>query len=279
MKRILVPIDFSDNSVFALKVGVELANQLHAALRIIHVQTGQQYAPEFLGDNSEMRLVGQTRSWIEHLIKKYTSEYRVYNGEFDYKIREGNVVREITNQAYYDDVSLIVVGTHGVSGVEDHWLGSNAYRLVSHAPCPVLAIRKEMKWSFPHNVLLPLDHNKITRKIIPVVAGFAKLLKADINIVALQKKSKWLLPGRSDIYARQAQRYIKGSSDLDVQITPFKWGGDAKNIMSLAHKCSASVIAIHLNKTINPFESFFRPFANELLNVSDIPVLVVPLKE
>jgi nucleotide-binding universal stress UspA family protein len=279
MKRILVPIDFSDNSVFALTVGLELANQLHAALRIIHVQTGQKYAPEFLGDNPEERLKGQTKGWLEHLIKKYSAEYRVYNGEFDYKIREGNVVREITNQARYDDVSLIVVGTHGVSGVEDRWLGSNAYRLVSHAPSPVLTVRKEMKWGFPHKVMLPLDHNKVTRKIVPIVTGFAKLLKAEIAIVALQRKSKWILPGRSDIYARQAERYIRSNTDLEASVTPFKWGGDAKNILKLAQEQSATAIAIPLSKALGPFDSFFRPFANELLNLSDIPVFVVPVKE
>lgn len=279
MKRILVPIDFSDNSVFALNVGVELANQLHASIRIIHVQTGQKYAPEFLGDNPEERLMGQSKSWLDHLIKKYSKEYRVYNGEFDYKIREGNVVREITNQARYDDVSLIVVGTHGVSGVEDRWLGSNAYRLVSHAPCPVLTVRNGMKWEFPHKVMLPLDHNKLTRKIVPIATGFAKLLKAEINILALQRKSKWIIPGLSDIYAKQAERYIKSNTDLEVSITNFKWGGDAKNILNLAKEQSATVIAIHLSKTLSPFASVFRPFANELLNLSEIPVLVVPVKE
>jgi len=279
MKRILVPIDFSGNSVFALKVGVELANQLHASIRIIHVQTGQKYAPEFLGDNPEERLMGQSQSWLGHLIKKYNADYRVYNGEFDYKIREGNVVREITNQARYDDASLIVVGTHGVSGVEDRWLGSNAYRLVSHAPCPVLTVRNGMKWGVPHKVMLPLDHNKITRKIVPIVSGFAKLLKAEINILALQRKSRWILPGLSDIYAKQAERYIKTNADLEVSVTHFKWGGDAKNILKLAQEQSATVVAIHLSKAMSPFDSVFRPFANELLNLSDIPVLVVPVKE
>ncbi|WP_291859620.1 universal stress protein [Marinilabilia sp.] len=279
MKRVLVPIDFSDNSVFALKIGVELSNYLHASLRIIHVQTGQKYAPEFLGDNPEQRLMGQAKAWLEHLIEKFSSEYRVYNGEFDFKIREGNVVREITNQARYDDVSLIVVGTHGVSGVEDRWLGSNAYRLVSHAPCPVFTVRKGMKWEFPHKVILPLDHNKVTRKIVPIVTGFAKLLKAEISILALQRKSKWILPGLSDIYAKQAERYIRSNTDLDVSVTSFKWGGDAKNILKLAQKESATVIAIHLSKALSPFDSVFRPFANELLNLADIPVLVVPVKE
>ncbi|MGM0376434.1 MAG: universal stress protein [Bacteroidota bacterium] len=279
MKRILVPVDFSENSVFAIQVGIELANQMKASLRLIHVQTGQQYAPEFLGDSPESRLFGQARTWIEQLLEKYSDKYRVFNGEFDYKIREGNVVREITNQARYDDVTLIVVGTHGISGVEDRWLGSNAYRLVSHAPCPVLTVRKEMKWEAPHKILLPLDYNSLTRRIVPSVAGFARLIQAQVDVVSLQKKSKWFIPERSSIYAKQAERYIKNNAQVDARTISFKWKGNAKNILSLGHDANATVIAIHLNRTISPFESFFRPFANELLNISDIPVLVVPVKE
>ncbi|MGQ1890884.1 universal stress protein [Thermophagus sp. OGC60D27] len=279
MKRILVPIDFSDNSVFALQVAVDLSNQLQAAVRIIHVQTGQKYAPEFLGDNPEARVLGQSRKWLDLLIEKFLPKYHVEGGEFDYKVREGNVVREITNQARYDDASLIIVGTHGISGVEEKWLGSNAYRLVSHAPCPVLTIRKDMRWAAPHNIVLPIDHHKLTRKIVPVVAGLGKLLKAEISIISLQKKSKWLVPGRSDIYAIQAERYVRNNTSLKASVIKFKWGGDVKNILELAHQKSATVIAIHLNKSADPFDSFFRPFANELLNISDIPVLVVPVKE
>ncbi|MFO8002223.1 MAG: universal stress protein [Marinilabilia sp.] len=279
MKRVLVPVDFSENSVFAIKVGIELANQMKASLRLIHVQTGQKYAPEFLGDNPEVRIFGKAKTWIEHLIDKNSGEYKVFRGEFDYKLREGNVVREITNQARYDDVSLIVVGTHGISGVQDRWLGSNAYRLVSHAPCPVLTVRKEMKWEPPHKILLPLDHNSMTRKIVPAVTGFARLMQAEVDIVALQKKSKWFIPGRSEIYARQAERYIRNNAQLKTQYISFNWGGHAKKILSLAHELSVTVLAIHLNRSINPFEGFFRPFANELLNDSDIPVLVVPIRE
>jgi hypothetical protein len=252
---------------------------VHAKLRIIHVQTGQKYAPEFLGHNPDFLLLSRSHDWLEHLNKKYSPDYRVYNGEFDYKIREGNVVREITNQARYDDTMLIVVGTHGVSGVEDRWLGSNAYRLVSHAPCPVLTVRKEMKWESPHRVLLPMDHTKLPRKIVPVVLGFAKLLTAEIKLVALQKKSKWILPGSCDIDARLSERYFICNTSIDVEIIPFKWGGDVRNILSLARDNSITVIAIHLNVASNPLGSFFRPFANDLLNVSDIPVLVVPVKE
>lgn len=279
MKRILVPIDFSEDSVFALNIALELANSFGARLRMIHVKTGHNYAPEFSGDNPELRILGQVTNWMDHLLNKNLPEYTVSHGQFDYKIREGNVMREITNQALYDDTSLIVVGTHGISGIEDRWVGSNAYRLVSNAPCPVLTVRRTMKWQRPHNILLPMDENRLLRKIIPTVAGFSTLINASVTLLALQKKSIWMLPAKSNMYARQAQRYINKNYDLGVSIVSCDWKGDAERILKFAHDENVSVIAIGLLKTRNPFGSFLRSFYSELLNLSDIPVLVVPMKE
>jgi len=126
---------------------------------------------------------------------------------------------------------------------------------------------------------LPFDHNTLTRKIVPAVAGFASLIQAKIDVVSLQKSSKWLIPERSSLYAKQAEKYIKNEANIEARTISFRWKGKAKNILSLAHDVDATVIAIHLNSVISPFESFFRPYANELLNDSDIPVLVVPVKE
>ena len=65
-------------------------------------------------------------------------------GEFNYKIRKGKVHVEIANQAKYSDAMLVIAGTHGVTGFEEFWIGSNAYRIVTYAPCPVITVRTNL---------------------------------------------------------------------------------------------------------------------------------------
>src|SRR5690554_7903753 len=145
MKRIMVAVDFSDISVFAVDVAAHVANSLKTKLRLVHVRTGKQYFPEFAKNNPQFSIEDNDVSYMEFLVNRAKRIYKVESGEVDYKFRQGNVVKEITNQAHYDDSIVIVCGTHGVSGFEDRWIGSNAYRLVSSAPCPVLAVRKDRK--------------------------------------------------------------------------------------------------------------------------------------
>lgn len=279
MKRILVPIDFSEDSVFALDVAIEIANFLHANLRLMHVRTGRRYHPEFAQNNPDLLLADVDTSYMEYLIKRAKEKYREPNGTIDFKIREGNVVREISNQARYDDSSLIVVGTHGVSGFEDRWVGSNAYRLVANAPCPVLTVRSEMKLIKEQKVLIIIDTEKVSRRIVPQVAGFAQMLNAKVLIAGVNGQSRWMIPGRINSYVRQVERYLKKSSAIEYESVILERSKNAKDLLDYAHEHNVTFIAVSVIKSINPFESLFRPYANELLNLSDIPVLVVPERE
>lgn len=279
MKRILVPIDFSEDSVFALDVAVQTANFLQADLRLMHVRTGRKYHPQFAQNNPDLMLADVDSSFMEYLINRAKEKYKVQNGELDFKIREGNVVREISNQAHYDDSSLIVVGTHGVSGFEDRWVGSNAYRLVANAPCPVLTVRSAMKIKKEQKILIIIDSEKVSRRIVPQVAGFAKLLDAKILIAGVNAQSRWLIPGRINSYVHQVERYLKKNSLIDFDTMILDRSKNAKDLLEYAHQQNVTFIALPVRKTINPFESLFRPYANELLNLSDLPVLVVPERE
>jgi nucleotide-binding universal stress UspA family protein len=216
---------------------------------------------------------------MKQLLEQAQKKYTVVNGELDYRIREGNVVREIRNQAHYDDSSLIVVGTHGVSGVEDRWLGSNAYRLVANAPCAVLAVRQSMTFHGHQKILLPVDNTKVSRRIVPQVAGLASAINAELLVVGVSFRSRWLIPGRVEAYVRQVDRFLKKIPGIRYESCVVDGHKGPEYMLKLAHDKGASIIALPIKQTGNPFGSVFEPFANELLNISDLPLFAVPEKE
>ncbi|TCO04968.1 universal stress protein [Natronoflexus pectinivorans] len=279
MKRILVPVDFSEDSIFAVDMGLDIANLIKAKLRMMHVRTGLKYHPQFAKNNPDLALKDMDVDFMSYLMKRVRDNYVVENGQIDFKIREGNVVREITNQAHYDDSDLIVIGTHGVSGFEDRWLGSNAYRLVANAPCPVLAVRKEMVFKENQKILLPIDTEKVSRRIVPQVAQFARLSNASVLVAGINKKSRWFMSGRVNTYMHQVEKYLKKDPFLNVEAIQVDGSEGPKEMLKYAHEKDVTIIALPVRKTMNPFDSIFHPFANELLNLSDLPLLVVPERE
>lgn len=279
MKRVLVPVDFSEDSVFAIDIGANIANYLNWKLRLMHVRTGKKYHPQFAQNNPHLLLAGYDHDSMELLLNRVKEKYTVENGELDFKIREGNVVREITNQAHYDGSELIVVGTHGVSGFEDRWLGSNAYRLVANAPCPVLAVRKEMDFNKEHKILIPIDTEKISRRIVPKLANFAKHLNAEVHVVGIIKRARWFNPARVVAYVHQVERHLKKAGGIKFFSSHVDSAEGLQNLLNYAHEHAITIVALPVIKSVNPFESMFHPFANEVLNLSDIPVLVIPERE
>jgi nucleotide-binding universal stress UspA family protein len=142
IKSILVPIDFSAHSRNSLKYAVPLAKKFGASLHLVYVVEPTIY-PADLGFG-QVVLPGVE----EELREKGTSELRsliereIGNAvKASSAVRSGNPYQEILREAEDNGADLIVVATHGHSGVEHMLFGSTADRLVRHSPVPVLTIR------------------------------------------------------------------------------------------------------------------------------------------
>jgi nucleotide-binding universal stress UspA family protein len=146
LSSILVPIDFSVHSKNALKYAVPLAEKFGAALRLIYVVEPTIY-PADLGfgqvvlpgveDELREKGAGELQALIEKEIGKRAPASSV--------VRTGNPHQEILREAEEGNVDLIVVATHGHSGMEHMLFGSTADRVVRHARCPVLTVRPQVE--------------------------------------------------------------------------------------------------------------------------------------
>jgi nucleotide-binding universal stress UspA family protein len=279
MKRVLVPIDFSEASMNALEFGLQIANLLNADLRVMHVVTGKHYAPSFDNRTTDVIIRGRVDEWMEIVKSDVKERYTVYEGTFDVKIREGNVTKEIANQAKYDDSSIIVLGSHGISGFEDKWIGSNAYRLVSNAVCPVLLVRKEMAWKPFKTVVLPIDLKKESRLKVPAVAGFAKLFGADIHVVGLKQSSIVFITNRIKSVIRQVQDYVEQKAGLKTNYAILQGSGLAQKLLDYSISVNADLVTVQIHHEGGLVLDFVRPFVNDVINYADRPVLVVPTHE
>jgi|WetSurMetagenome_2_1015567.scaffolds.fasta_scaffold35007_2 universal stress protein A len=144
IQSILVPIDFSIHSKNALKYAIPMAEQFKAKLHLVYVVEPTIYPADLgfgqvvlPGVEDELREKGAEE--LQALIDKEIGG-RV---EATSSVRTGNPHHEILNEAEERGVDLIVVATHGHSGVEHMLFGSTADRIVRHAHCPVLTVRPQ----------------------------------------------------------------------------------------------------------------------------------------
>jgi len=141
IRRILHPSDFSTASRAALKKAVELAKASRAELTILHVLSPVMPVPGdgYISPKVYDELIASSRSWAQKQLAKRVLSAKAAGVRAKGWLMEGVAHEQIVRVARRAD--LIVMGTHGRSGLAKFFLGSVAGRVVSAAPRPVLTVR------------------------------------------------------------------------------------------------------------------------------------------
>jgi universal stress protein A len=140
IKRILVPTDFSPESLKALRYAIGFAAKLEATLELLHVvETGSFIAGV---DQNVLSLSDQDVAQKAHKQLVQWAAKEVPRGIPVFpRVRIGHGYKEIAAHARSFEADLIIISTHGYTGLKHALLGSTTELLVRHAPCPVLVVR------------------------------------------------------------------------------------------------------------------------------------------
>ena len=143
LKNILVPIDFSACSKKALQYAIAFAGQFNATLNLVHV-VQSNYFPggEFSGGYDFARAEKELRESAGQQLAKLVLEEVDEFVPVKTAVRAGSPVQEIVTAARQLESDLIILSTHGRTGLKHVFLGSVAENVVRLAPCPVLVVRE-----------------------------------------------------------------------------------------------------------------------------------------
>jgi universal stress protein A len=143
LRRILVPTDFSRVSAKAVRYAVSLARQFDASITLVHV-VEPSYGPADFGGASAARQASQKDRVARAKVRLGAMGRRILGPcrVVETVIRSGLAFFEITEVAKALGADLIIIGTRGYDGLTRAIVGSTAEKVVRHAPCPVLVVRR-----------------------------------------------------------------------------------------------------------------------------------------
>jgi nucleotide-binding universal stress UspA family protein len=216
-ERILVPLDGSQLAELALPYAEELAGRLGSRITLLNVRESAEFADEYLhmrrfyvqkmAENAEQRI---ERRWGKPLAKKTKVNSEVLFG------RPANEIIEYANRKKTD---LIVMSTHGRTGVGRWAIGSVAYKVVKAASQPVYLIRANgtcpdmRKKDALNNVLVPLDGSKKSEAVVPFIEELASKLQARVTLLQALTPDYGVTSGRQleqlESARASAQEYIE----------------------------------------------------------------------
>lgn len=142
-QHILVPIDGSETSMIAMKEAIKLGKALNSKITVVQVMALDPYiADAYVKTGQTNDLIERTRTYLLDILEQAQQEFANEGITVETKLLEGFVVHEEIIQAAQDlNVDLIVMGSHGRTGVRKLVLGSVAQKVLGESHIPVLIVR------------------------------------------------------------------------------------------------------------------------------------------
>ncbi len=293
LKKILAPVDFSKFSLGGVRYAALLTNRVGASLSLVHVVSpalrcgGQQGIVLAQSDLEVLESVERQVSRLADKLSKKDSPVRPF-------IRYGKPFNEICVLARARGTDLIVMATHGRSGLKRILLGSTTERVVRHAPCSVLTIPSRAIGSSGgksrpfrlKKIIVPIDFSEISTRALPYAAVLAE--RFDAEIILLHIIEPLPLPADSAYlpadYQSEDQNTAKNNlnglssnafrSNLSVR-TLVRNGQPFDEITRTAASLGADMVILTTHGYTGLMHVLLGSTAERVVRYADCPVLVV----
>ena len=274
MKKILVPVDFSTHSEYALEVAAVIAKKQNAEIIALHMMglseavVNKNESKEVLEAMYYLKLA--EKRFSEFLDKKFLAGLKVTDTVYNYKN-----FNEINDVAKEHKADLIVMGSHGSSGLTEVFVGSNTEKVVRTSDIPVLVIKNKPKNFTFENVVFACDFEKESMMAYQKAVKFFKLFSANVHLLHVN------LPNER----------FRSTAEIEEKVREFLYQADLGNLDSLdkvvyvddysvedgvftySNKINADAIALATHGRRGLAHFFFGSVGEDLANHADIPVL------
>ena len=273
MKKIIVPIDFSEHSEYALKTAAKLAKKYDAELLVLHMLEMSEImlsASDGLQNQKTAFFLQLAQQKFEDFLRK---DY-LYDIKVTPIIKHFKVFSEVNDVALKHYADLIVMGSQGTSGIAEFFVGSNTERVVRHSKIPVLVVKNDVQdvsfdvvafaCNFSEDAIKPyLDAKKMFNK-----TG-TKLYLVHINLPNDKFKSSL------EIEKRVVNFFSKAEGNLD-KMKDVHYVSDytvEEGVLNRANKIGADLIIVptHGRKGLAHF--FEGSIGEDVANHSTLPVM------
>ena len=278
MKKILLPTDFSENSLNAIYYALKLLKGENCTFYLLNTYTPTIYNYDFqlkpggLGNVVEVPI--NTIGELEDLKKDLKSKFVNAKHKFINISAFNSLTDEIKNLVIQEKIDLIVLGTKGASGIKEVVFGSNTIHIIQKVKCPVLSIPDGNIFEKPTEILFPTDYGiDFTENHLDILKTIVNNFKSKIHVLnvslgqdlteaesANKERLEKLLAEFNDTYHRVIDDGVPQAINKFQMLKPIK-------------------LLMMINNKHSFFENlFFKPVINKIGFNLTVPFLVIPSK-
>jgi len=279
-KNILIPVDFSEESLVAIDYAKLIAPMFMAKIHLIHVMEGKNPILKFMNDSDRPKIEKKIEEKLENIV-----ETIAFDGvtEASFSIEKGNLIDAFLKKRKLLDAKMIIIGTTGSKDIKRKIIGSNALRIIREAQCPVITIKSKNTFSKIGNIILPLDTSKVTKQKVEHATLFAKYFNAAVHLVSVETGDNFIESDTAIQQLEETSEYFENenvSCSIKLLKSPASNSKIAKAILEYAKEMEADIIMIMTRQESKSEQFYVGSLAKEIIHKANIPVYSVgPKKE
>ncbi len=274
--KIIITTDFSETSYLAIKHGAFLAQYTKGEIYLVHViakhwEKFNVFTPSITLENIE-KASSAVQKKLDELASDIKSEYGV---NVTTVVNTGNPTNEIVKFAKEINAGLVVMGTHGYSSWEDLTIGSNALKVLTKSPCPVLTMSENATKFGYKKIILPIDNSEHSRQKVVLTLELAKQFTSHVYAVGLLTEDEASRKPAMEVMLRQVETAAKDKGvACSVELLE-----NVKNravaTVNFCEKIGGDLISIMTDQDAELSGFFLGPYSLQVIHHSKAPVLSI----
>jgi len=274
--KILIPVDFSETSLLAIKHGAFIAKLTKGNLYVLHIVNSHYMAQNMFIPVVTLEETNKLENKAAEKLAQLAQDIKTeFNVNVESIVKSGNPSSEIINVAKEIGASLVVMGTHGYSPLEELVIGSNALKVLTKSPCPTMAMSSEADHKGYNKILLPIDTSAHTRQKVNYTLEMAKKFSAAVYAVALlnegeqdEKPSIELILHQIDKLAKE--KGVAFHSDVLSNVK-----NRATATVNYIEKINADLAVIMTDQDSEISGYFLGPYSQQVIHLSKVPIIAI----
>jgi nucleotide-binding universal stress UspA family protein len=282
LQKILVPTDFSTESINGLAMAVGLAQKTGATIHLLHVidiptpKDFNELEITNLDLASEKNLKNPEKAYLMKLLKETKLKIDALKKNFDDKVKINahvsfdRITEQINQFAEKYNVHLIVMGSKGTSQREGLLLGSNAEKVIRTTKIPVLTVKQAVSHVNFQQICFASDFKDVPKIAINLLSTFQELFDAKIHLVKIITPSNFEL---SSVTRQTITRFAKSCLLENYTVNFYNYYTEYEGILSFAEEIKVDLISMTTQGNTGFIRILTGSIAEDVANHADLPVL------
>ena len=280
MKKILVPTDFSEPAANALNLAAQIAKETDAKIYLLHIiEPIKSYVAAtdgmYIDASVEQKYIDYLRDNAKEQIKKVIQDNNYEDLGIEQLIALGTIFSTVNEHVDRYNIDLLIMGTQGISGLDELLIGSNTEKVVRTAHCPVLTVKNKIDLDELNKIVFATNFKKDHLIVVKHLKEFAQMFEAELTLLYVNVPNDFYT--ERQILKKMEEFMVEANID-DFKFHIYSELNEENGMIHYAEDQDIDLIAVATHQRSGLAHLISGSIAEDVVNHATRPVLTFGLK-